>query len=101
MEYEEARRRKLEEFQKNRLEEQAAAEAETKLDLAVRNLLTEEARQRLNNVRLVNRQLYLKAVQVILYLAKAGQLQGRLGEEELKALLEKVRDKKEIKIRRK
>ena len=65
---------------------QAQIEAEAKIASVLRGLLTETARTRLNNVKLVNRELYLKAVQAILYLANAGQLQGKLGEEELRSL---------------
>jgi DNA-binding TFAR19-related protein (PDSD5 family) len=91
----------LEEFRKKQLEDEAQADTESKIDSAVRGLLSEGARARLNNVRLVNNELYLKAAQVILYLANARQLQGRLEEPELKLLLDKLRNKREIKITRK
>ncbi len=81
------------------LEEQRLAEE--KIGLAVRSLLTEGARTRLNNVRLVNSDLYLRVVQVILYLNRAGQLQEKVSEEELKQLLERASSKREIKIKRK
>lgn len=101
MEAEEFKKRKLEELKKRQAEEEMREEAESKIDFAVRNLLSEAARTRLSNVRLVNNELYLKAAQVILYLANDGQLQGRLEEPELKLLLEKLRNKREIKITRK
>ncbi|MFA4855735.1 MAG: DNA-binding protein [archaeon] len=101
MEAEEFKKRKMEELKKRQLEEEMREEAESKIDFAVRNLLSEAARTRLNNVRLVNNELYLKAAQVILYLANEGQLQGRLEEPELKQLLDKLRNKREIKITRK
>jgi programmed cell death protein 5 len=98
---EELKKRKMEEFKKRQLEEDARAEAESKISSAVRNLLSEDARARLNNVRLVNNELYLRASQVILYLANEGQLQSRLEEPELRLLLDKLRNKREIKITRK
>ena len=97
MDYEEMKKKKMEELQKRQLEE----EAEIKISSMLRSLLDEEARTRLGNVKLVNKELYLKAVQAIFYLQRAGQLQGKIGEEELKQLLDKMRSKKEIVIKRK
>jgi len=99
MDYEELKRQKLEDLKKRQEEEQV--EAEAKIGSAVRSLLSEPARTRLNNVRLVNKELYLRAVQAILYLQRAGQLQGRLEESDLKLLLDRMRNKREIKIKRK
>jgi len=101
MDYEQIKSQKMEELKKQQEEEQMQVEAEAKIASMVRGLLTEKARTRLNNVRLVNKELYLKAVQIILYLQKAGQLQGKLEENTLKEILDKVRNKKEIKITRK
>ena len=81
MDYDELRKQRLQELRKRELDEQAVLEAEAKINSAVRSLLTEEARTRLNNVRLVNKEQYLKVAQVILYLQKAGQLQGKIGED--------------------
>ncbi len=101
MDYDELGKQRLQELRKRQLEEQAVLEAEAKINSAVRSLLTEEARTRLNNVRLVNKEQYLKVAQVILYLQKAGQLQGKISEDELKQLLDRMSSKREIKIRRK
>ena len=101
MEYEEIKRQKMEELKKRQLDEEMQEETEAKIALITRTLLTEEARNRLNNVKIVNKPLYLKTVQSILYLQNAGQVQGKIGEQELKMLLEKLRNKKEIKITRK
>lgn len=101
MDYDESGKHRLQELRKRQLEEQAVLEAEAKINSAVRSLLTEEARTRLNNVRLVNKEQYLKVAQVILYLEKAGQLQGKISEDELKQLLDRMSSKREIKIRRK
>ncbi len=97
MDYEEMKKRKMEELQRRQMEEEASA----KISSMLRALLTEDARTRLNNVKLVNNELYLKAVQAILYLQRAGQLQGKVGDEEVKALLEKMNVKREIIIKRK
>jgi programmed cell death protein 5 len=100
-EAEEIRRKKEEQLSKQLGEKQRQDEAEAQLGALMRNLLSEEARARLGNVKLVNQELYFNAVQAILYLQKAGQLRGRLGEQQLKQLLEKLTEKREIKIRRK
>ena len=101
MEYDEIKGQRMEELKKRQLEEERQEETEAKIALIIRSLLTDEARNRLNNVKIVNQQLYLKTVQTILYFQNAGQLQGKMDEEELKMLLEKLRNKKEIKITRK
>ena len=101
MDYEEIKRQKMEELKTRQIEEEMQERTEAKIALVIRSLLSEEARNRLNNVKIVNQQLYLKTVQSILYLQNAGQLQGKVGEQELKMLLEKLRNKKEIKITRK
>jgi len=90
---------KKEENKKN--QEEARQQAEEKISASVRPLLTEEARNRLNNVGLVNKKLYLKTVQLVLYLQQAGQLQGKISGQELKLLLDKMRNKREITIKRK
>jgi len=76
-------------------------ELENQIDSAMKLVLTEEARTRLYNVRLVNRELYLKTAQSLIYLYKSGQVQGKIGEPELKGLLEKLSAKREINIKRK
>jgi len=101
MDYEEMSQKKLEEQQKRRLREQERLEAEERITSVVKALLTEEARARLNNVGLVNQELYLRVVQAVAYLHQAGQLNGKVSEPELKVLLEKLGKKREISIRRK
>jgi programmed cell death protein 5 len=101
MDYEQLKKKKMEEFQKKQLEEQQMLEAEAKMDSVLRTLLSDAAKARLGNVKLVNKELYYKAVQAIIYLANAGQLHGKIEEDELRLLLDKIRSKKEINIKRK
>ena len=101
MDYEEIKRQKMEELKQRQLKEQQRDEREAKIATVTRYLLEEKAMERLNNVKIVNKELYLKVIQLVLYLQRAGQLQGKIGDEELKQLLEKIRNKKEIKITRK
>lgn len=99
------KQKKLEELRKQYLERTEAEEkqlqAEQELQAIVRKLLDDGARTRLNNVKLVNRELYLRATQAIIYLYQAGQLKERIDEEQLKQLLGKLAGKKDIRIKRK
>lgn len=97
-ELDEIRQKKMEEL---RQKQEAEAETEQKLDVLVKRLLTEEARARLSNVKLVNKEIYFKAVQTIIYLFNAGQVKGKVDEAQLKELLKKLAEKKEISIKRK
>lgn len=100
-EQERLRQQKLEELNKRYEEGKKEAEEEAQLNTVLRALLSEKAKARLNNVKLVNRELYLKAVQAIVHLQNTGNVQGKLDDEQLKLLLEQLRNKREIKIRRK
>ncbi len=82
--------------------EQQAVEAEQQLDGLLRQVLEPEAKARLSNIRLVNRELYYKTAQTIAYIAKSGKLHQKISEAELKKLLERLSPpKKEIRIKRK
>lgn len=104
---EEIKRKKMQEMQRQAAPspaeaEQAEAEMEAQLDSMLRSVLTPEAKARLANIRLVNKELYLKVAQSLLYLARAGQLPGKLDDDQLKSLLEKARgQKRDISIKRK
>ena len=105
-ELEQAREQRLNELKQQMLQEkqqeQKQQEAEEKLDAAVRGLLSIEARERLNNVKLVNKNLYLTVVQTILLLKRKRQFDGVLSDAELKMLLERFsQHKREITIKRK
>ncbi len=101
-ELDEIKQRKMEELKK-KYEQQQEMErrAEEQMDSLMRQLLSEKAKARLGNVRMVNKELYFKAVQAIIYLYKAGQIKGKLDGEQLKELLKKLAERKEIKIKRK
>ena len=88
---------------KQRMVQQAEEEkAQQQLDSMLRVLLDMDARQRLSNVRIANQPLYLKTVQMLLSLYKAGHINGKISDEQLKKILEKVNEgKREPTIRRK
>ncbi|MFH1587038.1 MAG: DNA-binding protein [Candidatus Diapherotrites archaeon] len=99
------RKRKMEElkqqYAQQNSEEHRQLEAESQLSAVLRKVLTDEARARLNNVKLVNKDLYLRVSQALLYFVQANRLQGKMGDAELKDLLSKMSAKKEINIKRK
>ena len=105
-ELEELREQRLTELSKQKAQqkklEQKQLEAEQQLEAAVKPLLSIEARERLNNVRLVNKELYLSVLQTVLLLKQKRQFDGILSGNEIKMLLEKFAEqKRETKITRK
>ena len=95
---EKIKEKKLEQLQ----QQNQQLEIEAKLDEVARKILTPEAKARLGNVKLVNRELYMNAIQTLLYMYQQGQIQGKIDEANLKAILEKLRlGKREISITRK
>lgn len=95
----------FEELKKKQFEQQEQLKREQELEMQVealsRMLLSPEAKARLANVKLVNKELHLKAIQALLYLKQSGSIDGKISEEELKTLLEKLSAKRQAKIRRK
>lgn len=87
-------------FEQQQAQEQAAR-AEAQLDETLRFLLSTEAKERLSNVRLANKTLYLKTAQTLLMLYKSGQLNEKISGEQIKQLLEKLSERRETKITRK
>ncbi len=104
-ETEELKQQKLEEYKQRFAEQQAKehAEQETaqKIDHLLRQVLDSAAKMRLSNVRLVNPELYLKATQAILFLVQNKQFSGKISEQQLKQLLERLSQKRETTIKRK
>ena len=102
---EEIKQKKLEELKQQYLrqqqEEQKQAEVEGKIQLLLKQALDEDARARLNNVRLVNQELYMKTFQSIMQMAQKGYLKGKLNEEQLKEILRQLKNNREINIERK
>ncbi|MFH1391292.1 MAG: DNA-binding protein [Candidatus Diapherotrites archaeon] len=97
--------KKLEELKQKYLEQQEeekqSLEMEAKMQSVLKSLLTEEAKQRLSNVRLVNKELYTRAFQAIMGLMQKGMVQGKLNEEQLKEILRQLNTRRDINITRK
>jgi len=89
----------LQEQQAVQAQEQQQAAVEAQKQSILRQILTEEARQRLANVKLVYPQL-AEAVELrLIQLAQQGQIGDKLTDEQLKEILRKIQgQKRESKI---
>ncbi len=100
----ELRRRKLEEMQRRMQEEQMRKkleeEAEARRQALLRSLLTEEARLRLANLRLVKPELAKAAEDIIIQLVQAGRLAPPVGDDVVKRILLELdaRNRRDFKI---
>lgn len=103
-ELERIRRQKMLELQQRIQQEQEMQRqrliAQMQLKALLQRILTKEAYERLGRVKMANPALYARAVQTILYLYQTGRLTKKLTDEQLKAILSKLREKKrETRIR--
>ncbi len=108
-ELEEIRRRKLLEMRRQLEEEEKRRQMEAQLEAqrqaVLRSILTEEARGRLANIKLVKPELARAAEELIIQLVQAGRLTPPVGDEQVKAILleldSRSRRRFEIKFKRK
>ncbi len=102
---EELRQRKIEElqqtYQQQREAEQRQLEAEIQAQALLKKYLDEKALERLNNVKLVNRELYAKAFQAVMAMVQRGYVTEKINEGQIKQILFKLKPEKEFTIRRK
>jgi DNA-binding TFAR19-related protein len=103
IELEEIRRRKLEEY-KRRIEEayeeeRRRKEFEIKKEEILRRILTPEARNRINTVKLVKPELINQLELQLVQLALAGRIKEPLTDEQIKELLRSIQTTKELKFK--
>ncbi|HQD25119.1 MULTISPECIES: DNA-binding protein [Methanoculleus] len=103
------RRRRMEQLQRQAMEQQAAEEEmerqrqiESQIRVMLMEILEPEARERLNTIKLT-RPDFAKAVeQQLVMLAQSGRIRQRITDEQLKALLSQLTpSKREFRITRK
>ena len=102
------RRRKLAELQQQAMQQEAAQQQQESYEkqkyVVMRSILTQEARQRLENIRMVKPQFAEQIELQLIQLFKAGKLRGAtpLPDKAFKKLLEQISQsdkKKEFKIK--
>ncbi|MHC1593485.1 MAG: DNA-binding protein [Methermicoccaceae archaeon] len=83
-------------------DEQAQAELEARKQTILRGILTPEARERLNTLKLTKSELVAQVELQLIALAQSGRVQSKITDEQLKALLLQLQPKKRnIRITRK
>jgi programmed cell death protein 5 len=104
-ELEALRKKRLLELQRKLLEEQRRAEIEKQIEMrkriALRRILTPEARSRLNRLRMVRPELVAQLEEQLIQLAQTGRLPIPLSDDQLKRILGQIASRRrEIRIRR-
>ncbi|AHG00374.1 DNA-binding protein [Halostagnicola larsenii XH-48] len=105
---EELRKQKMEELQ-NRAENQgddqaqeaAKQQADAQKQALLRQHLTDEARQRLNTVKMSKEQFGEQVERQVVALAQSGRIQGKIDDDKMKQLLKELKpEKKSFDIKR-
>ncbi|MBP2132859.1 programmed cell death protein 5 [Methanomicrobium sp. W14] len=104
----EIRRRRMAELQRQQMERGAMEEelqkqkqAEAQIHLALMQILEPEARERLNTIKLTKPEFAKAVEQQLVMLSQSGRINGRISDEQLKAILRQlIPEKREYNITR-
>ncbi|MHC1635904.1 MAG: DNA-binding protein [Candidatus Methanospirareceae archaeon] len=104
-ELEEIRRRKMEQMLQAQMKEAEEEEKKKEIEAARRNILrqilTSEARERLNSIKMVKPEFAEMIENQLIALAQSGKIKGMINDDKLKEILRQVMPRKrEITIRR-
>jgi programmed cell death protein 5 len=95
------KQQRLLDMRRRAAEEEAARRAEIEKQSVLRVILTPEARQRLNNIKMVRQEFAEQLELQLIQLAQTGRVELPIDDTQLKALLEKLMSRRrEISIRR-
>ena len=107
-ELDELRKKREAEIQKQLIEkeqnEEAKAQYETQRQRILINLLTDEARTRLNNIKMANPDFAIGMENQLIQLSQSGRIRTKITDEQLKTMLRQIQDRqgpKEFHITRK
>ena len=99
---EELKKRLLQQRMQEQMQQQAQQqEMQEALKVVSWQILEPAARERLNNLRVVKPELAMQLEAYLAQLYQAGQIKQKISEAQLIAILKKLSEKKDIRIRRK
>ncbi|MEM4281304.1 MAG: DNA-binding protein [Candidatus Caldarchaeum sp.] len=93
-ELERLRQQRLAELQARAAEEQARRQRELERAAALRTILTPEARQRLNNLKLIKPEIAEKVESYLIQVSQTGNIRLPIDDEGLKLILDRIMPKK-------